>query len=141
MKRFWSKVNILVKDGCWNWIAGKSKLYGSFYFQGMMHPAHRIAWILTHGSIPKEKEVLHRCDNPLCVNPNHLFLGSQFINNRDRAIKQRNGITWRPLLAKDKVIDIQRLARNGERKDMIAQRYKISLTTVYRILGGYGGYR
>jgi len=86
-KRFWSKVDIKGPDDCWNWKAALRGEYGSFYLTRIERYAHRAAWILTNGEIPKGMDVLHKCDNKKCVNPNHLYVGTQVDNWRD--IKER----------------------------------------------------
>jgi len=76
--------------GCYLWL-GKlnSSGYASKYFGGKMELAHRIAWILENGAIPHGMQVLHRCDVRSCVNPDHLFLGTQRDNLRDAIRKGR----------------------------------------------------
>lgn len=65
--------------------------YGSTTFRGKTIGVHQRAWIEAYGEIPPGMCVCHRCDNPLCVNPEHLFLGTVLDNNRDRDRKGRNG--------------------------------------------------
>jgi hypothetical protein len=90
---FWKKVD---KSGdCWIWTANRlPKGYGLFgrQYWDEMHTqlAHRWAWFLTHGDLPHDLLVCHRCDNPPCVRPEHLFLGTSKDNNRDRAGKWRH---------------------------------------------------
>ena len=78
-------------SGCWLWTGTVDlKQYGRFSKQGRLCSAHRIAWELYRGSIPTDRNVLHRCDNPSCVNPDHLFLGTLTDNMRDMARKGRS---------------------------------------------------
>ncbi len=88
-KRFWSKVD--KTSGCWVWTAGRFKptLYGAFQDEGKAKRAHRVSWEMTNGEVPDGLDVLHKCDNPPCVKPDHLFLGTQADNNRDRDSKGR----------------------------------------------------
>lgn len=99
--RFWSKVE--KSDGCWEWNASIFKLtgYGQFALESTRPiNAHRMAWILEHGDIPDGMNVCHHCDNRLCVNPAHLFLGSQQDNMIDMTEKGRHvgtrGHKWTP---------------------------------------------
>jgi hypothetical protein len=81
-KRFWDKVNQI--EGCWLWTAGvKNNGYGGFRLNNQTINAHRAAWLMVNGEIPKGLLVLHRCDNKLCVNPDHLYLGTHRDNMRD----------------------------------------------------------
>ena len=86
--RFWAKVD---KSGdCWEWTAGKDVGgYGSFYLSGSSIKAHRIAYTITVGDIPDGMCVLHTCDNPPCVQPDHLFIGTYMDNYHDMKAKGR----------------------------------------------------
>lgn len=86
-ERFWAKVE--KTDGCWIWGGYLVREYGQHRLGGIKQPAHRCAWVLANGPIPKSRLVLHRCDNPLCVRPAHLFLGTQLDNMRDKVAKGR----------------------------------------------------
>jgi hypothetical protein len=91
--RFWAKVEPEPNSGCWIWVGTRAyKDYG--YIRGSgewaaMIGAHRVSWELHNGAIPDGLHVLHRCDNPWCVNPDHLFLGSSKDNHWDAALKGR----------------------------------------------------
>lgn len=92
MERFWSKVD--KSSECWEWQAEKNQHgYGGFYFLGKKQKAHRVSWQLTYGDIPDGQLVLHTCDNPSCVNPLHLWLGTQDDNMKDCAAKGRTAHT------------------------------------------------
>lgn len=94
--RFWSKVPIGA-EGCWEWKAGLSpRGYGQFWDTGTNRGAHRYAYEQVIGPIPEGLFVCHRCDNPACVRPDHLFLGTQQDNMSDKQSKGRCGRppTW-----------------------------------------------
>ena len=91
--RFWDKVNAQGTEQCWVWGASVGKTgYGQFKLGRKVHRAHRVAWMLEYGTIPEGMYVLHRCDNPSCVNPRHLFLGNQQDNMDDMCSKGRQSI-------------------------------------------------
>jgi hypothetical protein len=98
---FWDRVKISAKNECWLWTGSrrgnKPLEYGVAWFHGKAVGAHRVAWILTNGPIPTVEGagnlgvfVLHKCDVPLCCNPEHLYLGSHKQNMRDAAVRERS---------------------------------------------------
>ena len=90
MERFWSKVDIKGPDDCWLWLGSKLKQgYGRFRIKDHLVLAHRVAFELSCIKIPARMCVLHKCDTPSCVNPNHLFLGTQADNVHDCIQKGR----------------------------------------------------
>lgn len=90
--KFWDCVEIKEDlDSCWEW---KSKAgtneYGNTTYRNSYWSSHRLAWFLYYGEIPQGMYVCHKCDNPPCCNPNHLFLGTHQDNVNDREKKRRN---------------------------------------------------
>lgn len=82
--------NVKKTDGCWLWTGYTSTFgYGMMRFMGKSQNAHRLSWQVHRGPIPDGLSVLHKCDVPACVNPDHLFLGTQSDNMKDCASKGR----------------------------------------------------
>ncbi len=92
MKRFFEKTRLNPDTGCIEWTAGKlEKGYGQFCLNGKTVRAHRFAWEQVHGRIPKGLQVMHKCDNPACVNIDHLAIGKNRTNCIDAVLKGRHG--------------------------------------------------
>ncbi len=90
-ERFFRKVDKGDGLGCWVWKGSTNEDgYGSFYYRGKVGRAHRASYSMFVGEIPKGIQVLHDCDNPSCVRPDHLFLGTQLDNIKDACAKGRN---------------------------------------------------
>ena len=138
MKRFWNKVDVQGPDDCWNWQASKCKGYGQFGFKGRNIRANRFVWYLHTGEFPPEGMcVCHTCDNPACVNPKHLFLGTQQENLSDMDDKGRrvNPPTAKPAwsLRQAKLVD-SFIKRNGYGSArFIARWLGVSKATIHRM--------
>ena len=129
-------------DDCWLWTGSKDpKGYGYLREGTKSIRVHRIAYELHNGSIPNGKCVCHRCDNPSCLNPNHLWLGTHRENMEDMAQKGR---AWKPTwfgetnpsskLNLEKVKEIRARYNNGEPQRSIAKDYGIHQVTVSDIV-------
>lgn len=131
--RFWQKVelpDLVGGDECWLWIASCNQDgYGRFWLQGSQN-AHYISYRLCLGDVPEELCVLHNCDTPSCVNPQHLFLGTRDVNNKDRALKRRSAVgeqSGRSKLTEKEVIEIrERYVPDSITQQELAKHYNVS---------------
>jgi hypothetical protein len=130
--RFWKYV--LLGDGCWEWAGGRMpKGYGIFAHDGRQGYAHRASYKMHHGPIPPGMSVLHRCDNPACVRPNHLFLGTRGDNNRDCMTKGRNAFgekCGRSKLTAEQVLSIRKDSRACR---AVAADYGVNAQSIWNI--------
>lgn len=91
--RFWTKVDKETPNGCWEWTASRNNNGYGLFRPGGLAPkrlAHRLSWVHHNGPLGDGQYVLHKCDNPKCVNPDHLFVGSKKDNMQDCKAKGRN---------------------------------------------------
>lgn len=136
-KRFWPKVNVRLPEDCWEWQANLGRGYGMFWFSKIPMMAHRLSWMMLRGPIPEGMNVLHKCDNRKCVNPNHLFLGTQSDNVQDMYSKGRQGDSRngndKKFSAEDSK-DIHSLLDRKYSLRYIASKYKTTHQTIQRAL-------
>lgn len=141
---FWLRVDNSTR-GCWEWkgtLAGAGYVkgvgfsdgegYGKVQFRGKKVAAHRLAWELTNGTIPKGRWVLHRCDNPRCCRPSHLFLGDCASNHADMAKKGRSAAT----ISQKTVLRIASLLRKGLSYGKTAEAVRVSKGAIAHIAKG-----
>lgn len=144
IQRFWSKVDVLSKEQCWNWKCGTlSSGYGQFWLNGINVLSHRASWVICKGKIPDNLYVLHKCDNPSCVNPDHLFLGNHQDNMDDEKRKGRTAggtrrghtytqgvLSGNSKLSED---DVAKIYWSEENQYILAKKYGVSQSLVSMI--------
>lgn len=127
---FWNYCKRGAPNECWEWTGTTAGFgHGKFRFRDQQLKAHRISWILHNGLIPPDLNVLHKCDNPPCCNPRHLFLGTNADNHADMDDKGR-GVTH---LKTDDIVAIRERAANGEPHAFVAKEFGVNRTTIWRI--------
>ncbi len=139
-ERFWEKVRKADGDGCWEWLAHRNaRGYGTFSTATRVHRlAHRVAWELTAGELSADARVLHRCDNPACVRPSHLFIGTQADNVADmmqkgrgkKALGERSGMSK---LTDDVVVEAR---STGVSIPELARRVGVHPSTLWKARSG-----
>lgn len=139
--RFWDKVKKAGADDCWIWTAARAgPAYGVFGVSGRMVYAHRLSWELSNGPIPEAMSVLHRCDVPLCVNPSHLFIGTQADNLHDMYAKSRGAIGERHGGAKLSAQEVAAMRKlRIEEKiiyEILGEMFGVSKSQAHRICSG-----
>jgi hypothetical protein len=135
--RFWSKVRL---GSCFEWQAAITPDgYGAYKINGRMHRVHRLVWEALNGPIPEGMCVLHHCDNPPCVNPRHLFLGTRQDNMADRDAKGRSArgeTNGRARLSGSDVASIRAAANAGVSPKRLAEFWGLNRTYVQDIIAG-----
>ena len=143
-ERFWRHVD--TSGDCWLWTASRNVGYGQFNlgigelgvtYKQPMH-AHRVAFMLTYGQILPGLHVCHRCDNPICVRPEHLFVGTNGENALDRTAKGRTaqGETHYSARLTTAQVDAIRLRGSSETNSALAREYGVRQSTISRIVRG-----
>lgn len=135
MRRFWDKVQKAGLDECWLWTGALlHDNYGAFRFEGRMQGAHRVAYMLEIGPIAEGMFICHTCDNERCVNPTHLFQGTQSDNVLDSVAKGRYASHRK--LTSSQVLAIRAEHNPGENVGYrtLATRYGVGSTTIQRII-------
>lgn len=145
VSRFWSKVSVKSDIDCWEWQAGKtSQGYGGFHYGKFSIRAHRFSYQLHNRKINEYECVCHSCDNPSCVNPKHLWIGTRAENNADKEAKGRGTYpnqmsgegNTNYVLTTPEVISIKVMARKGMPQARIASYIGVSAATVCMVVNG-----
>jgi hypothetical protein len=134
-ERFWAKVDKGGPNGCWLWTGCKNEWgYGLASWAGRKNlRVHRISYEIASGTIPAGKLVLHKCDTPACLRPDHLFLGTDADNMLD---KQRKGRIDRTLTREQAREARQIFLAGGVTKSHLARKYGLCSSTMGKLLDG-----
>lgn len=139
-ERLLSKALIIEDEkSCWEWQGTKDRDgYGRFNIDGKTKRAHRASWEIHYGEIPKENCICHKCDNPCCIRPDHLFLGTVYDNNHDKEKKNRqsrgenNGMRK---LSDVEILEIRDLHKKGTHNQrQLAAMFGVSTSAISRIV-------
>lgn len=134
---FGSKFKVDVGSGCWVWTRSRDRGgYGEFRLRGKRVRAHRYSWELKNGPVPEGMCVCHTCDNPSCVNPDHLFLGDQSVNMKDCSRKGRAAFGERTANAKLTEDDVRSIKLDRRTTRAIATAYGVGQSTIAGIKTG-----
>lgn len=138
--RFFKKIISTEPEKCWIWEGSRNpRRYGNLRINKKLWLAHRYSWFIHFGEIPQEKLVLHKCDNPPCVNPEHLFLGTYYDNHRDMIIKgRRSHDAHTPYKFNERQVkNIQTIFGEGKlSRRAIARKIGCDHTTINQIIKG-----
>lgn len=129
-ERFFLKVQ---KTGtCWLWTGSKNKQgYGYFKVNGKVEKAHRISYFIHNGKIPNKRNILHSCDNPFCVNPKHLFAGTQSENMIDCVKKKRH---QNQILTEKQIPIIRKMYKEGKSQVEIGRKFGVARETIKNVI-------
>jgi hypothetical protein len=136
-ERLYSKIMPEPNTGCWLYLGGVNwKGYGSFWMNGKGISAHRASYIFSKGEIKKGLSVLHHCDTPSCINPDHLYLGTDLDNAADRKKRGRYNLPSGPdncnsILSWETVREIR---VSGLTMGQVSKKYNIHKMTAYNVL-------
>lgn len=137
-QRFWNKVK--KTDDCWIWVGCRgSRGYGQLMFNRKNCKAHRVSYLLAYGPFDETLNVLHMCDNPSCVRPEHLFLGTQRDNYWDMKTKGRMGnfkgeANPRAKLTTQQVLEIRVRYAHGENRAVLSKIFPVNRATIGKIV-------
>ena len=142
MQRFWNKVNkespikSHMTTPCWEWTAANTFMgYGTIKIEGKTRATHRLSWEWAHGiPVPKGKFICHRCDNPPCVNPDHLFLGDNSGNIEDCVAKGRHKSRHNIKLKPEQIVQLRERYKEIQNYNQLGREFGISGSYARRVV-------
>lgn len=137
-RRFRRKISIDGKSGCWIWIGSRlASGYGRIWCSGKIRLAHRVSYEIHRGPITGDLQVCHHCDNPSCVNPEHLFIGTNAENVADKVAKGRQAMGSGNGQAKLSMADVAYIRSMPMVSDTkLAARFDVNRSQIWRIRSG-----
>lgn len=144
-ERFWSKVRKLGPDECWEWVGARHPEGYGYLYAGPLYEnrvrwvkSHRLSWEIHNGQIPDGLSVLHHCDNPPCVNPSHLYVGTQAQNVHDRTVRNRGrnqdgSVNSNAKLTEADVVAIIAMLKTGRSQAAVAEMFGVKQPQISRI--------
>lgn len=151
IERFWPRVNKNGDNGCWNWTAALSAAgYGQIGAQGerKILYTHRLSWEIANGQIPNGMVICHKCDNPKCCNPDHLFMGTQKQNMQDARKKGRDVHSRHPncfpighkaaraKITNEQASEMMKEIYGGALRSVTAKKFGVSVSLISKIING-----
>lgn len=143
-EKFWNKVDLSYEDDCWNWLGSLDECgYGRYQINKKRKFAHRLSYEIEYGPIPDNLLVCHHCDNPKCVNPKHLFLGTNDDNMKDMARKGRANRSSKNIgiengshkLSPEQIIEIRELySTKTISQSKLGKMYGVSQAVIWKIV-------
>lgn len=140
--RFWKYVDKNGENGCWVWTGTLDvNKYGVYSINHILYKAHRASYFFKHGFIDEKLSCCHTCDNPSCVNPDHLWMGTQAENtkDRDRKGRTRTGHLYGDdnpgaKLTSDEVLAIREMRANGAKIPELSKMFGVCKSKIYQII-------
>jgi len=139
-ERFWGYVDVKTEDECWEWTGTKTAAnYGLIWWNDGLQYAHRLSLEMDGRPVPERWHACHTCDNPPCVNPNHLFVGTPKDNAQDKVAKGRHVFGENHPNAKlsdTDVLEIRKLVSEGMFQSDISRKYGLNISYVSELVAG-----
>jgi hypothetical protein len=127
------RVQIDSETGCWNWLGATKNNYAVIRFMGRNMRVHRLIYLIFFGVIPEGQVVCHRCDNPICIRPTHLFAATQLVNIADMITKERHARGEKNGSAKLTEDDVRAIRKSKQPLAVLCELYGLKKPTLCKI--------